>query len=217
MKLPSGHEEKANSIDYTGSNYVSPNPDFPDQGFLGVEAVKMLAPFVKNFVLEVPNSLMVPSPMPIAIPPLQTFTFIQVTGKVVARTVHGSTIEGEGAASGAKAPACAKAQAASSSKAGPVAQGGPGSSAGKKPPTTPKAKGKIEPQGEDGGDDDDDEGNEGEEDDDEDDAADDAGMSNELAQLEALEGKKETPKKNGGKRKGAGSTPTSGNKKPKKK
>ena len=208
MRLPSTHEEKVNSIDYSGSNYVSPNPDTPDQGFLAVEAVKMLAPYIKNFVLETPNSLMVPTPVPITIPPLQTFTFIQVTGKVVARTMHSTTTGGESKpAEKAATQPSSSAAGSSSDKTGSGGKGGPGSASGKQVPATPKAKGKIEPEdaddgdeGEDDGEGDDDSGGEAE------------GMQDELAQLEALETKKETPKK-GGKRKGAGGTPSS--KKPK--
>ena len=86
MKSPSVHEEKVHDLDYT--NYVSPNPEVPDQGLMAVEAVKMLAPYIKNFTLETPNSLMVPSPVPILVPPLQTDTVIAVTGQVIARTIH---------------------------------------------------------------------------------------------------------------------------------
>ncbi len=124
--------EKVHSIDY--GNCTSPDPDIPDLGFLAVEAVKLLSPYVRNFVLETPNSIMVPQPFEIQVPPLQTFTFIALTGKVIARTVFGTCAAPEQAAASSAAPAQAKAAAAK-------AKGGPGSKAGVQPPSvTPKAK-----------------------------------------------------------------------------
>ncbi len=49
MRLPTKHEERVHTIDY--SNYTSPDPDIPGLGFLAVAAVKLLSPYVRNFVL----------------------------------------------------------------------------------------------------------------------------------------------------------------------
>ena len=54
--------------------------------FVAAEAVKLLMPYVRNFVMD-NKDIMVPPPFPIEVPPLQLFTHIAVTGRVVARTV----------------------------------------------------------------------------------------------------------------------------------
>ena len=46
----------------------------------------MLTPYIRNFVMD-NKDIMVPPPFPIEVPPLQLFTHIAVTGRVVALTV----------------------------------------------------------------------------------------------------------------------------------
>ena len=53
---------------------------------MAAHAVQLLTPYVKNYVIEMSGSVMVPSPVQIDIPALPTFTLIPVTGTVIART-----------------------------------------------------------------------------------------------------------------------------------
>ena len=176
MKMPSTHDEKVHAIDYM--NYVSPEPDFPDQGFMAVEAAKMLAPYIKNFVLETTGSLMVPTPIEIVIPPLQTFTYIAVTGKVIARTMQQSTSQ----------PSTQSVHS-SSSQPSSSARGGPGSASGAQAVATPKAKGKVKGAGKAAEEEAEENDEENEEEDEDVDAEpgeeDDADLVKELEQLEA--------------------------------
>ena len=206
MKSPSVHEEKVHDLDYT--NYVSPNPEVPDQGLMAVEAVKMLAPYIKNFTLETPNSLMAPSPVPIPVPPLQTYTFIAVTGKVIARTIQHNPSEPSqqsqsvASKSGSSKSGSSKSEKPQQSQSAASSSAGPGSVAGKVEPATPKVKGKIEAGEEE---DDDDAEEEVEADADEDEEGDE---ENELAALEALQEKSVPKAKPKGRKRKGGDTPT---------
>ena len=207
MQWPSAHEEKVHDVDYT--NYVSPNPESPDQGMLAVEAAKMLAPFIRNFIFDTPNSLMVPSPTQIIVPPLQTFTFIAVTGKVVARTIHhDQQSEPSKQSEQSKKSEQSKRAPKASSKASSSA--GPGSATGDKPPATPKVKGTIKPSDDDDDEEEDDAGDDSGEEDDEEGEGD---MESEMAALEALSmANTPTPKKKGRKRKAEPKAESSGKK-----
>ena len=134
MTLPSTAVELSSCVDYM--NYTSPDPDSPEKGTLAVEAIKMLVPYIRNFLLEVPDSIMVPPPFEIVVPPLQTFTFVQVTGRVIARTISatGNDQPSQSLPSVPSSPPAKKAKTA--------AKSGPGSSTGEEPPAI-KTKGKI--------------------------------------------------------------------------
>ena len=134
MTLPSSAVELSSAVDYM--NYTSPDPDSPEKGTLAVEAIKMLMPYIKNFLLEVPDSIMVPPPFEIVVPPLQTFTFVQVTGRVIARTISatGNDQPSQSLPSVPSSPPAKKAKTA--------AKSGPGSSNGEEPPAL-KTRGKI--------------------------------------------------------------------------
>ena len=67
MSLPSLATEYANKVDYL--NYVSPDPDDPEHGFLAAEAIKMLIPYIRNFVKDNKEDIMIPPPFPIDVPP----------------------------------------------------------------------------------------------------------------------------------------------------
>lgn len=137
MTPPSKHEESAFNIDYR--QYSSPDPDLPERGFLAAEAIQMLVPYLRNFVFETPGSVMLPPPVAIEIPPLQTFTFVQVTGKVIARTIQSQQSGSQSAQSGSQSAQSAQSQRSGSQSA----QSGPGSAAGKEVPDTPVVKGKL--------------------------------------------------------------------------
>jgi hypothetical protein len=134
MSLPSKHEEQSMAIDY--GNYTSPDADFPEKGYLAAQAVKMLSPYIRNYVFETTGTVHVSPPVTIEIPPLQTFTFVQVTGRVIARTILGGQRQPADSVQAKHVPV----------KKGttyfPPADGGPGSSGGDMPPVTPKSKGK---------------------------------------------------------------------------
>ena len=66
MSLPSQATEYANKVDYL--NYMSPDPDDPERGFLAAEAVKLLIPYIRNFVMD-NKDIMIPPPFPIDVPP----------------------------------------------------------------------------------------------------------------------------------------------------
>ena len=134
MKLPSESEESAYNIDYR--SYNSPNVDFPDEGILVANAVMMLAPFIRNYLFETANAIKIAPPNQIRIPPLRTYTFIAVTGRVVARTVlPEQRDEGEQPTKKTKT---------GSSPSGPTSSpGGPGSAYGAVPFKTPPKKGKV--------------------------------------------------------------------------
>ena len=135
MKAPTKKDETTHNIRY--SEFVSPNIDDPEEGTLIAAAVHMLAPYIRNFVLETPGTLAVPSPYGIVLPPLRVYTFVQVTGRVIARTVGGCDIGAESTKSMESEPPAKKQK--------PL--GGPGSSSGTVPPTTPKVKGDSENDG----------------------------------------------------------------------
>ncbi len=63
MKVPSKKDESLHNISY--NDYQSPNLEAPDEGTMAAAAIKMLAPFIQNFVMETPGTLMVPSPVDI--------------------------------------------------------------------------------------------------------------------------------------------------------
>ena len=67
MSLPSLATEYANKVDYL--NYVSPDPDDPERGLLAAEAIKMLIPYIRNFVMDNKEAIMIPPPFPIEVPP----------------------------------------------------------------------------------------------------------------------------------------------------
>ena len=132
MKVPTKKDETTHNIRY--SEFVSPNIDDPQEGFMVATTVGMLAPYIRNFVMETPGAHAVPSPYDIKLPPLRVYTFIQVTGRVIARTVGVSDIGPESTKSmespGSEPPA--KKQ---------KTIGGPGSPDGKVPPAPPEGEG----------------------------------------------------------------------------
>ena len=142
MKLPTSHDDAFHNIDY--NDYISPNPDNPECGTMAAHAVQLLVPYVKNFVMEVPKAIVVPSPYHIDIPPLQTFTFIPVTGKVIARTV---SVAASSPAGRARPASSLTSKAVTSSS-----KGGPGSAAGVETPKTPKKMVNMEESKDDGDD-----------------------------------------------------------------
>ena len=139
MSLPSKAVELASAVDYL--NYTSPDPDFPEKGVLVVEAIKMLMPCIKSFVMEEIGSVMVPPPNLITVPPLQTFTFVQVTGRVIARTISTGSSAEQPSQSTPSLPSL-KSSSPASAKAKAKASSGPGSSRGEQAPAAPKTKGK---------------------------------------------------------------------------
>ena len=173
MKIPTKKDEAMHNIRY--SEYASPNVDNPEEGGLLAAAVRMLAPYIKNFVLDTPGTHMVPPPYDIQLPALRVYTFVQVTGRVLARTVGASDpIRAELGSSesiestGSEPPAKKRKTVA-----------GPGSSSGKVPPTTTSTRNVDEEEEE-------------EEDDEEEDAdaeegEDDNNDDDDLAKLESIE------------------------------
>ena len=141
-------------------------------------AVQMLAPYIRNFVLETPGALVVPAPYDIVLPPLRVYTFAQVTGRVIARTVGGSDIESTKSkeSPGSEPPA----------KKQKLPFGGPGSSSGKVPPKVAEDDSDGEGEEMDGEEEEEEEGGDNDDDDD-------------LAKLESLEEefKSKTPTKRG--------------------
>ena len=212
MRLATKEEETLHKIDYV--NYSSPDLEQPSRGFLAAAAVRMLAPYVRNAVMETSGSIMVPPPYIINVPPVQQYAFIPVTGRIVARTINAANPSFASPAGKRKATTEGSPAASSSSAGGIASAGGPGSQTGAKEPKTPQAKGKIlSPKHED------EEQDEGE-DDGEDDAEETEGgaLENELAQLEAMEAQEKPPK--GGKSpkaapKGGAKGPKEGGKGPK--
>ena len=85
MALPTLEEEHAQKVMY--EDYVSSNPDAPEQGMLAVGVVKTLSQYIRNAVLEHAGTIMLHPPGSIDIPPLRTYTYIPVTGRVIARTI----------------------------------------------------------------------------------------------------------------------------------
>ena len=171
MKAPTKKDETMHNIRY--SEFVSPNIDDPAEGSMIAGTVRMLAPYIRNFVMETPGTLVVPSPYDIVLPPLRVYTLIAVTGRVIARTVGGSDIGAESTKC-MESPRSVKSLGSEPSAKKQKSLGGPGSSSGIVPPTTPKATG--ENDGEDEVMDvDDDEEQEG------------GGDDDDLAKLESLE------------------------------
>ena len=192
MSLPSLATEYANKVDYL--NYVSPDPDDPERGFLAAEAIKLLIPYIRNFVMD-NKDIMIPPPFPIDVPPLQTFTYIAVTGRVLARTIlnHQATPKKE--------------EKKTQNLAEEDTHGGPGSASGTTLPPKPQISGKIvvkvtgkkkseieEEDAEEGGDEDAEDDGEDEHEEEEDD----------ISVLEKLEQASSTPKKPVSKAKAAG-------------
>ena len=70
MSLPSQASEYANKVNYM--SYTSPDPEDPERGFLAAEAVKLLIPYIRNFVMDNDKEIMIPPPFPIDVPPQQT-------------------------------------------------------------------------------------------------------------------------------------------------
>jgi len=211
MKVPTKKDETTHNIRY--SEYVSPNIDDPNEGTMIAATVRMLAPYIRNFVMETPGTLVVPSPYDIVLPPLRVYTFVQVTGRVIARTVGGSEIGAESTRSmeSPRSMKSAKSPGSEPSAKKHKTLGGPGSSSGMVPPTTPTGMGRVAEDDGQGGDEDevmdvdDDEVEEGGGNDDDDD----------LAKLESLEAElqnKTPPSKGRGRSKGKGK----GKNKPKK-
>ena len=128
MSLPSLATEYANKVDYL--NYVSPDPDDPERGFLAAEAIKLLIPYIRNFVMD-NKDIMIPPPFPIDVPPLQTFTYIAVTGRVVARTILNPHATPK------------KMEKKTQNLAEEDTHGGPGSASGTTLPPKPQISGKI--------------------------------------------------------------------------
>ena len=129
MTLPTLEEEHACKIVY--QDYTSPNPEVPEQGILAVRAVKTLATYIRNHVLEHAGTITLAPPRQIEIPPLRTYTFIPVTGRVIARTIMPT----KGDAASSAASAAKSGAAASSSKPKGAGQG---SIAGTEQLSTPK-------------------------------------------------------------------------------
>ena len=193
MSLPSLATEYANKVDYL--NYVSPDPDDPERGFLAAEAIKMLIPYIRNFVMDNKEAIMIPPPFPIDVPPLQTFTYIAVTGRVVARTILNPHATPK------------KMEKKTQNLAEEDTHGGPGSASGTTLPPKPQISGKIvvkvtgkkkseieEEDAEEGGDEDAEDDGEDEHEEEEDD----------ISVLEKLEKASSTPKKPVSKAKAAG-------------
>ena len=126
MTLPTLEEEHACKIVY--EDYTSPNPEVPEQGMLAVRAVKTLATYIRNHALEHAGTITLAPSRPLTIPPLRTYTFIPVTGRVIARTIMPTN----GDAASSAASAANSGAAASSPK--PKAQG---SIAGREKLSTP--------------------------------------------------------------------------------
>ena len=170
---------------------------------MAAHAVQLLTPFVKNYVMDVPGSIVVPTPFHVDVPPLQTFTFIPVTGKVIARTIASPC----GAQSGSKV---VQASSSSDGQGAAKKKEGPGSASGADIPKTPKSKGNIvkdddeEVDMEEAG---------GEEDEDAGDGEDGNDLDKELAALEQGEAEAKTKKE---KKKKAGSEGGSAKKKARK-
>lgn len=138
MKMPTEAEEKLHNINYNA--FTSPSIDDPDSGCLAAAAVRMLAPYIRNYVLDVANTVKIAPPHEIDVPPLKMYVFIAVTGRVILRTVMpGDPSWGHKKKQNDKQK---QEEAASSTPAG-SSSGGPGSSTGNVEPKTPKTKGKI--------------------------------------------------------------------------
>ena len=167
-------------------------------GFLAVEAVRILAPYIKHFALDGSQEIMVPPPFGVEVPPLQTFTYIAVTGRVVARAILGPSNQG-GDTGGVKTPEPKKAKKSSETpdEKKDDKSGGPGSSSGKVPPAAPKvaASSKIVKADEDVG--------EEEEDAEEDDESEEGG-DDEMDDVKAIEALEQASKKKVGRPKAAG-------------
>ena len=180
MSLPTEAEEKLHNISY--NDFVSPSIDVPDSGCLAAAAVRMLAPYVRNYVLDVSSAVKIAPPHEIEVPPLKMYVFIAVTGRIILRTLAlGEKKENEKKDKEKKGEAAG----ASSSKAG-----GPGSTKGKVEPKTPRVKGKVTADDDDQQAGDDEAGNEEEDD--------DVDMDEDIAALEAMEAEASTPGKKRG-------------------
>ena len=128
MSLPSQASEYSNKVNYL--SYTSPDPDDPERGFLAAEAVKLLIPYIRNFVMD-NKDIMIHPPFPIDVPPLQTFTYIAVTGRVLARTILNPHATPK------------KMEKKTQNLAEEDTQGGPGSASGTTLPPKPQISGKT--------------------------------------------------------------------------
>ena len=154
MKIPTKQNETMRSIRY--SEFVSHVDNFnPEEGCLFAAAVRMLAPYIRNSVMDTPGTLMVPAPYDIQFPPSRVYTFAERQSESMeSRTSPKST------------------------KKSKKSLGGPGSSSGTASvlPTTMTSTKDADEEGEDDDDDDDDdlarlESSAAEEEDDDDDDA----------------------------------------------
>lgn len=75
MTLPTEAEEKLHNINY--NDFVSPSIDAPDSGCLAAAAVRMLAPYVRNYVLDVGNTVKIAPPHEIEVPPSRCTSSLQ--------------------------------------------------------------------------------------------------------------------------------------------
>ena len=69
MNLPTEAEEKLHNINY--NSFTSPSIDHPDSGCLAASAVQMLAPYIRNHVLDVANTVKIAPAHDIDVPPPQ--------------------------------------------------------------------------------------------------------------------------------------------------
>ena len=68
-RLSTEDEDKLNGVNYAA--HTSPNMDLPDQGFLVAEVVRMLARCVCNRLFETANTVRIPPPYEIQVPPVE--------------------------------------------------------------------------------------------------------------------------------------------------
>ena len=75
MKLPTEAEEKLHNINYNA--FTSPSIENPDSGCLAAAAVRMLAPYIRNHVLDVANTVKIAPPYDIDVPPSRCMSSLQ--------------------------------------------------------------------------------------------------------------------------------------------
>ena len=195
MKLPTKRDETTFKLNYL--EYASMDSDNPNSGMLAAEAVKMLAPFVRNFVLESQNEVMLPSPIEIILPPLRCYTFVQVTGRVLARTINApESKESKESKESAKSAKSSESKNEAEPKKKKQRVSGPGSADGKEPPKVKPPTGSVSNDEDDKADDVDSKDDDGSKNDDDDD--DDNEEDDELAELEKMQEEATTEKKKKG-------------------
>ena len=123
-----------NNIDYFA--YKSPEAEIPAMGVLAAEAVRQITAYLKNDCLNVANSIRVPLAQALALPPLQTYTYMSALNQIVKRTVREDDA-GDGPATPAK----------NGSKTKKQSTPGSATSSGTDVPTAPVPKGVPTPQG----------------------------------------------------------------------